>query len=104
MKDGIGEMLTSLEDSPQFTVLPGSRPVLPEPDSVSFGMASGERKTVFVSREQGLTGLNDDFYFDVVIDNVREASEEEIMQGQPFMEIPADECGSDCSCRCQNLR
>jgi FKBP-type peptidyl-prolyl cis-trans isomerase 2 len=102
MKNSQGELLTSLEDSPLFTFLPGSGTVLPALESVLFGMAAGEKKTVYVSRKQGFAGLDDDFYFDIVIDNVREASEEEIMNGQPFMEIPANECSSDCACRRQN--
>lgn len=102
MKNSNGEVLTSLENSPLFTFLPGSGTVLPQLEAVLFGMVQGEKKTVMVSREQGLAGLDNDYFFDVLIEDVREASEEEIMQGQPIIEMPAEECGANCACRCQN--
>ena len=102
MKNSQGEVLTSLENSPVFTFLPGSGTVLPQLESVLLGMSQGEKKTVMVLREQGLAGLNNDYFFDVLIEDVREASEEEIMQGQPIIAMLAKECGANCACHCQN--
>jgi FKBP-type peptidyl-prolyl cis-trans isomerase SlyD len=59
------------------------------------GLKAGDKKTVYLKAESGLTA--EDFIFDVIIDQVRIASKEEILLGYPVQaNVPA--CEADCDC------
>lgn len=59
------------------------------------GLKAGDKKTVYLKAESGLTA--GDFIFDVIIDQVRIARKEEILLGYPVQaHVPA--CAADCDC------
>ncbi len=59
------------------------------------GLRAGEEKTIYLSRNQ--TQADDCFIFDVIIDDIRTASEYEILQGFPVKEETLT-CGPNCNC------
>ena len=101
MKNSKGEVLTSLDDCPAFTFLPGSGVILPALESKLHGMKKGEEKAVVVSPQQGIEGLGEEFHFDILIDDIRPATEDEIRSGLAAAVPTAEDCGPACSCRCE---
>ena len=97
MKNGRGEVLTTIHDSIPFTFLYGSGALLPALEAAIKGMRTGESKVVWLSKEQGFPGLDDDFSFDIIIDAVRVATDEELVLKRPLKKI--EHCGDDCDCR-----
>ncbi len=59
------------------------------------GLKAGDKKMVYLLKESGLT--DDDFSFDVIIDNVRIALPEEVLLGYP-VKIDTERCEGDCEC------
>ena len=86
------------EGSPA-SYLHGSGNILPALEAQLDELSAGDSKKIFVSGDKGFEGMDDEFSFDVVIDFVRPATEEEIDLGRP-KEIGEDEadCGPDCIC------
>ena len=99
MKNSRGEVLTAFENSPVFTYLYGSGQLLPSLEAVLEGMETGDEKSVRVSRDMGLTGLDDDFLFDIVIDHVRMATADELKNGYPQSSDEEEGCGDQCDCK-----
>jgi len=58
-------------------------------------LKAGDNKIVYLLQESGLT--DDDFSFEVIIDNVRAALPEEILLGYP-VKIDTDKCEVNCVC------
>jgi hypothetical protein len=59
------------------------------------GLIAGDKKTVYLTSESRLT--KEDFSFDVIIDDVRPASKDEIILGYP-VKLAAQKCEDDCEC------
>lgn len=100
MKNSKGEVLTSLKECPTFTFLPGSGLILPALESKLIGMKKGEEKAVVVSPQE-VEGLGEQFYFNILIDDIRLATEDEIRSGLAPTEDKTEDCGPACSCRCE---
>jgi FKBP-type peptidyl-prolyl cis-trans isomerase SlyD len=87
-----------LEDTMQSTpthYLHGSNAILPLLQTQLQGLKTGDKKQVVLSKQNSAT--DDDFIFDVVIDDVREALPEEIILGYP-VQITKAICNDDCYC------
>lgn len=59
------------------------------------GLEAGASKLVYLFKESGLT--DDDFTFEVIIDDVRQALPEELVLGYPVI-INTTVCDDDCEC------
>lgn len=59
------------------------------------GLERGDRKKIYLLEGSGLISAN--FTFDIIIDDVRDASEEELMLGYP-LQVNVQKCEADCSC------
>jgi FKBP-type peptidyl-prolyl cis-trans isomerase 2 len=70
--------------------LHGGGNILPSLESVLEGLPVGTQKSFTVHDEQ----LTHPLHFDVLIDEIREATTEEIKSGKPGKE----ECGPGCCC------
>ncbi len=95
MRNGKGDIL---EDTMQLTpvnYLHGSTGILPLLQQQLEGLQAGDKIQVFLSKENN--SADDDFIFDVIIDNVRTALPEEIILGYP-VQITMDTCKDDCYC------
>jgi FKBP-type peptidyl-prolyl cis-trans isomerase SlyD len=95
MKNGKGEVLENILDSSPVKYLHGSGNILPQLESSLEGLEPGNLKSFTFSENANLQSPGEVFHFDVVIDEVRPGTEEEIESGKP---ITSKECGPDCCC------
>ncbi len=94
MFNGRGEVLeNSMEGSP-ISYLQGSNGIQLLLQRQLEGLTTGSRKSIVLAKDTGLT--DDDFSFEVIIDEVREALPEELLLGYPV--LPPAACGEDCGC------
>ncbi|MEP6681962.1 MAG: hypothetical protein ABJA35_01835 [Parafilimonas sp.] len=95
MRNGKGEVLEDTMQSTPANYLHGSNEILPLLQEQLKGLKTGNKKQVFLSKQN--SEADDDFIFDVVIDDVREALAEEIILGYP-VQITTAVCNDDCFC------
>ena len=77
MKDSKNEILEDTMNRDPVNYLHGSAGILPMLQAQVEGLTAGDKRTVYLTAESGMT--NEDFTIDVIIDNVRAASKEEIV-------------------------
>jgi len=97
MKNNQGDLLDDILKKDPVEYLYGAGSILPILETNIAGMECGEKKSVFITPENA-SDLNESFQIDVIIDNVRAASEEEIQIGKPFPVYLKGNCGPGCSC------
>ena len=95
MKNGKGDLLEDKLQAEPVNYLHGSAVVQQMLQLQMEGLKAGDKKAVYLFSSSGLT--TDDFVFDVIIDNVRPATEEEKFLGYP-VDITTDKCDTDCNC------
>lgn len=95
MKNGAGEVLENTLNSEQVSYLHGSAGIQPLLQAQLEGLKAGDKKKVYLSEASGLT--DEDFIFEVIIDEVRTALEEEILLGYP-VKLSVAKCEADCDC------
>lgn len=100
MRNSRGDVLEDTMQSSPVNYLHGSESILPLLQQQLEGLQRGNKKKVFLSKE---SGAGDDFYFDVIIDDVRLASPEELLLGYP-VQITVDVCNDDCICYTELLQ
>src|SRR4051794_33102031 len=81
MKNGSGEVLENTMPGNPVNYLHGSSGIQPLLQAQLAGLKAGDKKTLHLPAESGLT--SEDFIFEVIVDDVRLASKEEIMLGYP---------------------
>lgn len=94
MKNKEGEILENILCNAPVSYLHGSGNILPALEASLEGLKAGEKKSVVVLKDE-VSGLNEEFYFDVIIDEVRSATGEEIKNKKP-VEQTKNECGPGC--------
>ncbi|WP_181308643.1 hypothetical protein [Rufibacter sp. XAAS-G3-1] len=104
MQKSKGEILENILEGSPVEYLHGAGNILPALEADLVGLGAEDTKQVYLSRDAGFTEMDDDFSFDVVIDAVREATEEEITNGYPHEEIEIEDCGPDCHCQQKPFR
>ncbi len=97
MKNSRGEVLENIMDTAAAAYLHGSGNILPALETSLEGLQPGQQKSIFIAGENG-NGLDGIFYFDVLIDDVRIATEEELRKGKPEKHIATNDCGPGCRC------
>jgi hypothetical protein len=95
MKNGRDEVLENTMQHDPVSYLHGAGGIHAMLQSQLEGLIAGSRKTVSLPATSGLT--TEDFIFDVLIDQVRQASAEEILLGYPVTAV-VEKCESDCDC------
>ena len=95
MKNSREEVLENTMNRDPVNYLHGSTGIQPLLQAQLEGLRAGEKKTVFLPAESGLT--NEDFTFEVMVDDVRTASREEIMLGYP-VKLTVQKCEAECAC------
>jgi FKBP-type peptidyl-prolyl cis-trans isomerase SlyD len=91
MKNENGDIMEDNTNSAAYEYVHGSGNLMPALEDAMTGLSAGETKTFSVS-DKLLRGL---FHFDVVIENIRTATDEEIAKGIP---LTNKNCGPDCCC------
>jgi FKBP-type peptidyl-prolyl cis-trans isomerase SlyD len=94
MKNSRGEELENIMQSQPLEYLHGAGKILPQLELRLEGMKAGEKKSFSFSDE---SNSDQEFYFDVIIDEVRIATEKELQIGKPI-EKNSNECGPGCCC------
>ena len=95
MKNSRGEVMENRMNNDPVSYLHGSAGIHPVLQEQLEGCKTGDKKIVYLSSSHGLTG--EDFVFEVIIDEVRNASEEELMLGYP-VKLSVAKCEADCDC------
>jgi len=95
MRNGKGVILEDTMDAAPVNYLQGSTGILPVLQQQLKGLKSGDKKRIYLLKET--CAADDDFDFDVIIDNVRAALPEEVMLGYP-VQITMEICKNDCCC------
>ena len=95
MRDGIGNVLEDTSSGVPTRYLHGTVSILPFLQDQMEGLKQGDSKKVILLQSSGHSHA--DYFFDVVIESVRQANENELMLGYPLEDIP-DDCGDDCEC------
>jgi FKBP-type peptidyl-prolyl cis-trans isomerase SlyD len=87
IKNSHGEEIENTIASPVVKYLHGSGNILPQLEASLAGLKAGDKKSITIQ-------IPDAFSFDIEIDDVRMATEDEIRSGSPAKE----NCGPDCCC------
>jgi FKBP-type peptidyl-prolyl cis-trans isomerase 2 len=99
MRNSKGEVLEDKMNSSPVHYLQGGKTILPVIQQQMEGLRAGDQKRVVLRKAESES--DDDYMFDVEIDEVREATREEIILGYA-LETPVEACGDDCSCHDNN--
>jgi FKBP-type peptidyl-prolyl cis-trans isomerase SlyD len=95
MKNSKGEILENTMSNDPVSYLHGSTGILPLLQAQLEGLKAGDKKVVYLTAAPGLT--SEDFIFEVIIDEVRNALKEEILLGYPVT-ATVQKCEADCDC------
>ena len=97
MKTDDGTFLENTMQQNGVNYLHGAKNILPFLESKLEGLECGQQKLISISPDES-PELNDSFHFDIIIDHVRAATEEEIRNGRPSQESSKNNCGPGCNC------
>lgn len=95
MSNSKGEVLENTMTGNPISYLHGSAGIQILLQTQLEGLKRGDTKTVYLPASSGLT--TEDFIFDVIVDDVSIASEEEILLGYP-VKPTVQKCEADCDC------
>jgi len=95
MRNSKAEILENNMSGTAVNYLHGSESILPALQQQLEGLEKGEHAMVYLPAAS--SKLTDDFTFDVVVDDVREALKEELLLGYPVQQSPLH-CPDDCIC------
>jgi FKBP-type peptidyl-prolyl cis-trans isomerase SlyD len=90
MKDDSGDILEDTINSAPVKYIHGNGNILPSLELILEGLTAGAQKSFTVHEKQWKSPL----HFEVMIEDVRAATSEEIEKGQPNK----DECRPGCCC------
>lgn len=95
MRNSRGEVLENNMDSSPKCYLHGAAGIQPSLQMQFKGLKVGDSKTIYLKEDGGI--IADNYTFNVIIDNLRLATEEELLLGYPIV-INDSICGPDCIC------
>lgn len=100
MKNSEGVILENTMNNLPVSYLHGASGILSLLQVQLQGLKAGDKKMVYLEAAAGLT--EEDFIFEVIIDHVRVALDEEILLGYP-VEVNVQACDADCDCYNQQV-
>ncbi len=95
MRNSKSVVLEDIMNAVPVNYLHGSGGIQPVLQTQLEGLQQGNTKIVYLLKESGLT--DEDFSFEVIIDDVRAALPEELLLGYP-VKMNNDKCDIDCVC------
>lgn len=95
MKNADGDIMEENMNAAPVQYVHGAGTILPSLESSLYGLKAGDRKLIHLTAASGLP--YEDFTFDIVINDVRPALEEELLQGYP-VKVNVSKCGPGCDC------
>jgi len=95
MKNSKGQVIENTMNGSPKCYLHGSSGIQASLQVQFEGLKVGDTKVIYLKKESGLS--NEDFTFDIIIDKLRPALDEELMLGYP---VSIDDliCDSNCIC------
>lgn len=96
MKNSKGEVLEDILDGPPINYLHGGGNILPLLEAALTGLKATDQKLILISKNEGYEGMDDNFSIEVVVDDVRPATEKEIEKG--LVPLVSDSCGPEGCC------
>jgi hypothetical protein len=96
MKNAQGDLLADIMDDDPVCFLHGSGEILPGLESMLTGLRIGEQK-IFTTSPDTTPGLAGTYSFEVIIHDIRWATDAELNQKAPLVASPND-CGAGCCC------
>lgn len=93
MKNDAGEVMEDIMEQQPVEYLHGSGSILPSLEKGVEGLREGDNKHL-----DFIMGSGENYSMDVVIDKLRPATAEELLQGKPEEKQPDGACGPDCCC------
>jgi len=87
MMNSTGDVIEDTMERSPIQYIHGAGKIIPALETAIEGMQAGQKKVFSISDP----GLSENLHFDLVIDEVREATAEEIQTGKPS-------CGPGCCC------
>jgi len=95
MKNEQGEELANIMASEPIKYLHGSGAIIPGLEDTLTGLRIGDCRSVSLTPETS-PELQDTFHFNIIIDNVRWATQEELLSGSP--EPESKDCSGEGCC------
>lgn len=97
MKNSNGDILENRLAGSPVEYLHGSTDIMPALQKNLEGLKPGSVRKVKISGEHDAQ-LDGSYQFDVIIDDVRMATQEEVALGKPLKPIVQNDCGPGCCC------
>ena len=95
MRNSRGEVIEHNMDGLPKCYLHGSQGIFPTLQVQFEGLKVGDSKTIYLKSDEGMTA--DDYTFNIIIDDLRPAMEEEQLLGYPVV-TDNSICGPGCIC------
>jgi FKBP-type peptidyl-prolyl cis-trans isomerase 2 len=95
MRNSMGDVLEDKMQATPVNYLHGGTEILQALQWQLAGLKAGDKKIVILQKE--VSNMGDDIFFDIIIDNVRTATPEEILLGYPLT-ITGEICDENCVC------
>lgn len=97
MKNSNGDILENILGGAPVEYLHGSNAIMPALQKSLDGLKAGAVRKINISGETDAQ-LTSSYHFDVIIDDVRMATEEELALGKPVKPVSQNDCGPGCCC------
>jgi len=94
MRNNKGEELeNNMSDAP-ISYIHGLGNMMPALESGLVGLKPGDKKSLSISGDM-VTGLPEEYHFEIIIDEVRSATEEELQKGRVIQPVSDEPDGPD---------
>ena len=94
-----GEVLENTMAGPPIQYIQGRGNILPALEAELNGLKTGECKTILISKEKGYNEADDEFIVEVIVDDIRKATEQELKEGLLHHKQSTTSCsGGGCGC------
>jgi len=81
MSNSSGEVLEDILSGLPISYLHGRGDILPALEAALYGLKEGDKKAISISNQMGYDEVDDEFYIEVIIDQIRLATTEELENG-----------------------
>jgi FKBP-type peptidyl-prolyl cis-trans isomerase SlyD len=98
MTNSKGEVLENTLEGEPINYIHGKGNILPALEAELNGLKKGDCKTILISKEKGYNETDDEFIVEVIIDEIRQATELELKEGLLQFTEPAIDCKGGCQC------
>jgi len=98
MTNSNGEVLENTMEGAPIHYIHGGVNILPALEAELNGLKKGDCKTILISKEKGYDETDDEFIVEVIIDEIRQATAQELKEGLLQVTRPTIDCHVGCQC------